>query len=183
VFSAEESSLEEEPRVLQQPEEACAPPALPPVVELPDAARVSALDEQLRAAQVPAYSAVPRAGARCARAVQRVWFQDGSVQAVVSPAPAGLPQGALALLPDDSALVVPQVARYARAVPPALPVRQDGSVALPPADSPQDELAQVAPLDDSAVLPEQRAAHSQLAALDGSRADSQADQVAPQRAD
>lgn len=68
----EESSLEEELRVLQQPEEACAPPALPPVVELPDAARVSALDEQLRAAQVPAYSAVPRAGAQCARAAQRV---------------------------------------------------------------------------------------------------------------
>ena len=50
----EESSLEEELLVLLQPEEACAPPVLPPVVALPDAARVSALDGQLQAAQVPA---------------------------------------------------------------------------------------------------------------------------------
>jgi len=68
----EESSLEEELPVLLQPEEACAPPVLPLVVELPDAARVSALDGPLRAAQVLAYSAVPRAGAQCARAAQRV---------------------------------------------------------------------------------------------------------------
>jgi len=68
----EESSLEEELPVSQQPEEACAPPVLPPVVALPDAARVSALDGPLRAAQVLAYSAVPRAGAQCARAAQRV---------------------------------------------------------------------------------------------------------------
>jgi hypothetical protein len=68
----EESSLEEELLVLLQPEEACAPPVLPPVVELPDAARVSALDGQLQAAQVLAYSAVPREGVRCAQAAQRV---------------------------------------------------------------------------------------------------------------
>jgi hypothetical protein len=54
VSSAEESSLEEELPVLQQPEAAYAPPVLLLVVALPDAARVSALDGQLRAAQVPA---------------------------------------------------------------------------------------------------------------------------------
>ena len=111
---------------VSQPEAACARPVLPPVAELPDAARV------------PAYSAVPRAGVRCARAAQRVWFQDGSAPVVVSPALelAGLPQDALALSPDDSALAVPQAdARYAQAVQQALPVQRDGSVALPPDDS------------------------------------------------
>lgn len=48
----EESSLEEELPVLQRPAEACALPVSPLVEALPDAARVSALDEQLRAAQV-----------------------------------------------------------------------------------------------------------------------------------
>jgi hypothetical protein len=137
VSSAEEFSLEAELPV-SQPEAACARPVLPPVAELPDAARVSALDGQLRAARVPAYSAVPRAGVRCARAAQRVWFQDGSAPVVVSPALelAGLPQDALALSPDDSALAVPQAdARYAQAVQQALPVQRDGSVALPPDDS------------------------------------------------
>jgi hypothetical protein len=99
---------------------------------------------------------------------------------VVSPVleQAGLPQDVLALLPDDSMLAVPQAdVRYARAAQPALRVQQDGSGASPPA-----ELVLALPLDDSAA-PEQRAAHSQRAALDGSRADSQADQVAPQQAD
>jgi anti-sigma factor ChrR (cupin superfamily) len=99
---------------------------------------------------------------------------------VVSPVleQAGLPQDVLALLPDDSVLVVPQAGvRSSRAAPPALRVQQDGSGASPPAD-----LVLALPPDDWAA-PEQRVAHSQLAALDGSRADSQADQVAPQQAD
>jgi hypothetical protein len=44
--------LEEELPVLQQPEEAYAPPVSLLVEALPDAARASALDGQLRAAQV-----------------------------------------------------------------------------------------------------------------------------------
>jgi hypothetical protein len=178
----EESFLEEEPPASQPPEEAYALPVLPPVAELPDVARVSALDEQLRAAQVLAYSAVPQAGARCAQAAQRVWFQDGSAPAVVSPEPeqADLPQDALARPPGDSAQAVLEACvRYAQAVPLALPVQQDGSVALPPGDSPQD-VALVLPPDDWAAPPEQRAARSQQAAPDGSPADSQAGPVVPQ---
>jgi hypothetical protein len=141
---------------LPQPEVAYALPVLPPVVELPDAAQVSALDEQLRAAQVPAYSAAPRTGVHCARAAQRVLFLDGSAPVAVSRVPA---LDALALPPDDSVLAVPQaVAHSARAVQPALAVQRDGSVALPPDDSPQDELAQVVMPDDSVAQPEQRAA-------------------------
>jgi hypothetical protein len=68
-----------------------------------------------------------------------------------------------------------------------LPVQRDGSVALPPAGSPQDELVPVLPPDDSAAPREQRAVHSQQAAPDDSPADSpvrpQADQVEPQQAD
>jgi len=75
---------------------------------------------------------------------------------------------------------------YARGVQLALPVQRDGSVALLLAGSPQDELVLVLPPDDSAVLPEQRAARSHRAALDGSRVDSQAlpaAQVVQQQAD
>jgi hypothetical protein len=109
VSSAEESSLEAEAPVLQPPEESYAPPVSQPVTGLPDAARVWALDEQLR---VLAYSAVRRAGAQQA---QRVWFQAGSVRAAVSPVLAVAQSGA----------------RYARAVQSALPVQHYGSVALP----------------------------------------------------
>lgn len=161
--------MEEELPVLQPLGAAYARPVSPPVVALPDAARASALDGQLRAAQVLAYSAVPRAGVRCARAAQQVWFQDGSEPAVVLPESE---QDALALLPDDSVLAVPQACvRYAQAVQPALPVQQDGSAELPQADW--------------AEPPEQRDAHSQQAASDeaDSPALQQAAQVAQLRAD
>jgi len=156
--------LEGEQPVLRLPEEVYALPVLPPEAELPDAARVSAPDEQLRV-----YSAVPRTDVHCALAVQQVWFQGGLVPAVVSPEPE---QAGLALSPDDSVLAVPQAGvRSARAAQPALPVQQDDSVALPRADW--------------AEPPEQRDAHSQQAASD--EADSpvrlQAAQVAQLRAD
>lgn len=94
--------------------------------------------------------------------------------------------GALALPPDDSVPAVPQaVAHYARAVQPAWPVQQDGSVALSLDDLPQDELAQVVPPDDSFAQREQRAARWLPAGPD--EADSQvllqADQVAQRQAD
>jgi hypothetical protein len=176
--SAEESSLEGEQPVLRLPEEVYALPVLPPEAELPDAARVSAPDEQLRV-----YSAVPRTDVHCALAVQQVWFQDGLVPAVVSPEPE---QAGLALSPDDSVLAVPQAGvRSARAAQPALPVQQDDSVALPRADSPQDELVLALPQADWAEPPEQRDAHSQQAASDeaDSPALQQAAQVAQLRAD
>jgi hypothetical protein len=122
---------------------------------------------------------VPRAGAQCAQAAQRVWFQDGSAPAAVSPE---LERDAQALLPDDSGLAVPQAdVPFALAVQLALRVQWDGSALAVVSREPEPEQhAPVLQPDDLAAPQEQRAAHSQRAAPDGSRVDSRAPmQAAP----
>ena len=82
-----------------------------PEAALPDAVRVSARDERLRAEQVRADWAGPQADAQFAPAAPRAWLQDGSVPAVVSLVleRVGLPR-------DDSAQAVRRAGvRYAPA--------------------------------------------------------------------
>jgi len=131
-----------------------------PEAELPDAARVSARDERLRAEQVRADSAVPQADAQFAPAAPRAWLQDGSVPAVVS-----LVLERAGLAPDDSAQVVPRVCvRYAPAALLALWAQGDPVVLLADLLPAGSERA-VPPRAADSAEPEQLPAHSQQAAL------------------
>lgn len=171
----------EEETPVSQPEEVCAPAGARPAQALPGAAQVSALQAWLRAALVPADSAVPQADAQFAPVAPQVWLQDGSVQAVVSPV---LERAALAPAAPQAG------ARYAPVAPLALWVQDDPVVWLADlarADSLPADWARAVPPEADSAEPEQSAAHSQPAEPDGLPADSQgppqAAQVAQQQAD
>lgn len=126
----------EEAPVSQPEEEVCAPAGARLAEALPDAARASARDERLRAAQVPADLAAPQVDARCAPAAQQVWVQVGSAPVSLALEQAGLAphDSALVVLPGDLAERELQAAHSRRAEPDDSPV-----------DSPARQAERVAP--------------------------------------